>query len=129
MLACWGLMTALWIYLLLKHRDMAVPIHFLVALIAAASTYEHLMNTVYYTMWNSYNSDATALIAMSYMTLIIRAAATRLIILVTALGYHIMESDIDRYVSNIALMGFFYVISLGLELLVTKYLALEYQLS
>ena len=122
-------MTAYWIYLLLKHREKVVPIHYMIAVLATASVFEHLMNSIYYGLYNSYNIDSTALIALSYVTLIIRAAMARLVILLTALGYHIMESSIDKYIQNIALIGFFYVISLGLELIVTKYIAIEYAIS
>lgn len=129
MLVIWACLGGVWMYLLLKHRSLVVPIHYMIAILAAASMYEHLMNSIYFGLYNSYNIDSTALIAMSYVTLIIRAAMARLLILVTALGYHIMESSVDKYVQNIALMGFFYVISLGIELLVTKYIAKEYSLS
>ena len=39
-----------------------------------------------------------------------------------------MESSIDLYLDKIALMGFFYVISLGLETMIVNYLAHDYQL-
>lgn len=86
------------------------------------------MNVIYYNMRNSYNIDSRVVIFMTWATLIIRAVVGRIVILATALGYHIMESSIEKYIVNIALVAFLYTISLFIELLFVNYLAQEYQL-
>ena len=86
------------------------------------------MNVIYYEMRNSYNVDSAFVIFMAWSTMIIRAVVARIVILLTALGYHIMETKIDQYIVNIAIMAFLYAISLAVELLVVNYLAVEYQL-
>lgn len=126
MLSLWLLMTVGWVIGMNYVGDKAVPIHWIIAVIAAASTFEHLLSTVRYLVMNSENRDSTALFVFAMLAQIFAATASRLIILATALGYHIRESSIDRYLDKIALMGFFYVISLGLETLVVNYLAHDY---
>ena len=128
MLSLWLVMTIGWCFALTYVGDDSVPIHWIIGMIAGASTFEHMISTIRYLAMNSENTDPIGLFILAALAQVIVATAGRLIILATALGYHIRESSIDIYLDKIALMGFFYVISLGLETLVVNFLAHDYQL-
>jgi hypothetical protein len=69
--------------------------HFMLAVITASAFYESLMNVLYYYIRNGYNQDSMILILMNWGSLIVRATMSRVVILATALGYHVLESSLE----------------------------------
>ena len=67
MLSLWLLMTIGWFTTMFYVSNKAVPIHWIIAVISCASTFEHLINTVRYMLMNTENSDSTALFLLAVL--------------------------------------------------------------
>lgn len=83
----------------------------MLAVITTSAFYESLMNVLYYYIRNGYNTDSMILIMMNWGSLIVRATMSRVVILATALGYHVLESSLEQYFVSISMMTFFYSVS------------------
>jgi hypothetical protein len=58
-------MTVGWLVMLTQIGKRALPIHWIIAIIAGTSVFEHLICTVRYIWMNSSNTDSTGLFLMT----------------------------------------------------------------
>jgi len=95
-----------------KYQDKIVAIHWMVAVVLYACWFESLFNLIYYKSMNSNPKDYSGLAIVTIMAEVARNVFSRVIVLLTALGYGITTLDMRAHQINIGVMSFLYAISL-----------------
>lgn len=113
-LALFTFLCILWTLGLYQFKEKVVSIHYMIAIVLYACWIESLANLIYYEKMNTYSEDYTPLGILTIVMEITRNVFSRVIVLLTALGYQITHHDIRMYTINIGVMSFIYAISLGI---------------
>jgi len=95
-----------------KYQDKIVAIHWMVAIVLYACWFESLFNLIYYKSMNSNPKEYSGLAIVTIISEVARNVFSRVIVLLTALGYGITIFDVRAQQINIAVMSFLYAISL-----------------
>lgn len=114
-------LTAVWGFVLYRHQKITHVIHYCVYAISSYCVIFTLINTIYYSLRNSYNYNSTTLLIMSWFVWVSCSISIRVITLAVALGYFINVNSISQHYLKILVLMFLTAISLLAELIVQYY--------
>ena len=85
----------LWGILLFRSKEKILYMHLFISAILIASTYECLVDLLFYYIKNKYDTELLFLEVSSCIMHVARSTFARIVILVTALGYKIVVANIE----------------------------------
>jgi hypothetical protein len=111
-LALFTCLCFVWTLGMHEYKNKIVAIHWMVAVVLYACWFESLFNLIYYKSMNSTPKDYSGLAIVTIIAEVARNVFSRVIVLLTALGYGITTLDVRAHQINIVVMSFIYAISL-----------------